>query len=81
MSNLMVRAIATSRCEVAGVPYNPGDAMLLTEEQFSFLEGKGAARRENLQSVGSAMTEALVQQHNEAAGASSDGKQKREAKK
>ena len=51
MASKNVRAIATSRCEVSGRVYLPGDPMLVTQEQFDFLEQEKAARREVLQSA------------------------------
>lgn len=39
----MRRATATSRCEVGGVTYNPGDSMMVTDEQLAFLKSHNAA--------------------------------------
>lgn len=41
----MIEAKAISRCEVNGTPYNPGDTMMLTEQQFEDLLKQGAATR------------------------------------
>lgn len=39
----MIEAKAISRCEVKGVPYNPGDSMMLTRQEFEDLSAQGAA--------------------------------------
>lgn len=38
----MKRAVATSRCEVGGKVYLPGDDMTVTDEQFAALKGYNA---------------------------------------
>lgn len=45
----MKRATATSRCEVAGRVYLPGDDMTITDEQFAFLKKHNAANEIVLQ--------------------------------
>lgn len=40
----MKEAIATSRCEVAGKVYLPGDKMFITKEQMAFLKTNNAAQ-------------------------------------
>jgi len=45
----MKRATATSRCEVGGRVYLPGDDMTVTEAQFAYLKQHGAATEIRMQ--------------------------------
>ncbi len=45
----MKRATATSRCEVGGTVYLPGDDMTITEEQFNYLKQHNAVQEVRVQ--------------------------------
>lgn len=51
----MKRAVATSRCEVGGKVYLPGDDMTVTDEQFEALKGFNAATEIVLRTAGPMM--------------------------
>lgn len=58
----MKRAIATSRCEVAGRVYLPGDDMTITEEQFTFLKQHNAVNEIVLQYSGPQLANATIEE-------------------